>query len=330
MNEKVAQLVEQALAYRGYVTLRRSDGSELVGYVYDRGPAHVEVFDESATRRIRLPLAEIADVAFTGEDTAEAAQRIWERRKGTLESSESSAYGDWAEAPPLLILVALDRELEPVAQVLGTRRHGHVVRGRLGGAEVVAMAAGIGADATRALADERPRVLVSCGFAGGLDPALRTGDVVVASSVADGATARFRPADPVLRKAVAALAGCRQGEIVSAAEVAATPAEKRALAQSGALAVDMESAGAARAAAAANIPWLAVRVILDPAHVALPPFTRKPQASYLAPALRHGFSGPRGLLDLFALAGRARRAGAALEEVFRRLVPALAAPEARA
>ena len=60
MNEKLARLVEQAFAYRGYVTLRRSDGSELVGYVYDRGPAHVEVFDETATRRIRVPLAEIA------------------------------------------------------------------------------------------------------------------------------------------------------------------------------------------------------------------------------------------------------------------------------
>ena len=37
---------------------RRSDGSDVVGFVYDRGPAHVELFDESATRRVRVPLAE--------------------------------------------------------------------------------------------------------------------------------------------------------------------------------------------------------------------------------------------------------------------------------
>ena len=87
---RVSELVQQAFDYRGYVTLRRRDGSELVGFVYDRGASHPELFDETATRRVKIPLAEIADIAFTGEDAAEKSQEIWERRKGRLEPRETS------------------------------------------------------------------------------------------------------------------------------------------------------------------------------------------------------------------------------------------------
>jgi adenosylhomocysteine nucleosidase len=332
MNERVAQLVEEALAYRGYVTLRRSDGSRLVGFVYDRGPAHVELFDESATQRMRVPLAEIADIAFTGADTARAAQEIWERRKGTLESRETSAYGDWAEPAPLLVVVALERELRSMARALGVKRHAHTVRGRIAGSEVVAVAAGVGGEARQALGEERPRLLLSCGFAGGLDGALQTGDLVMATAVRDEAGNVLVPQDALLRRAAEALQGlrCRQGEILFSRQVAATAADKRSLGQRGALAVDMESYSAALAATEAGIPWLAVRVILDPLEVPLPPFTREAGSSYLGPALRYALSGPRAAADLFALAGRARRAGAALDEALRRLAPALAAPEARA
>ena len=216
MNEKVAQLVEEAFAYRGYVTLRRSDGSQLVGFIYDRGPAHVELFDESATRRMRVPLAEIADIAFTGADTARAAQEIWERRKGTLESSETSAYGDWAEPAPLLVVVALERELRSVARALGVKRQAHIVRGRIGGSEVVAIAAGVGGEARRALGKERPRLLLSCGFAGGLDETLQTGDLVVATAARDEVGNVLVPQEAILRRAMEALQGlrCRQGEIL--------------------------------------------------------------------------------------------------------------------
>jgi len=70
IEARIAQLVDRAFDYRGYVTLRRSDGSEVVGFVYDRGASHLELLDQSATRRMRVPLAEIADIAFTGEDAA--------------------------------------------------------------------------------------------------------------------------------------------------------------------------------------------------------------------------------------------------------------------
>ena len=101
IEARIAQLVDRAFDYRGYVTLRRSDGSVVVGFVYDRGASHLELLDQSATRRMRVPLAEIADIAFTGEDAARKSQEIWERRQGTLESSETPAHGDWGEAGPV-------------------------------------------------------------------------------------------------------------------------------------------------------------------------------------------------------------------------------------
>src|SRR3989442_1318751 len=99
-DSRVAELVERAFDYRGYITLRRSDGSELVGFVYDRSTTHVELFDEAAAHRVRVPLAEVADIAFTGEDAARKSQQMWERRKGTLEPRDTSAWGEWRGAGP--------------------------------------------------------------------------------------------------------------------------------------------------------------------------------------------------------------------------------------
>src|SRR5260370_34837766 len=97
---RVSELVQRAFDYRGYVTLRRRDGSELVGFVYDRGASHIELFDETATQRLRIPLAEIADIAFTGEDTAQKPQAIWGPRKGQLEAADTPVARDRHEAGP--------------------------------------------------------------------------------------------------------------------------------------------------------------------------------------------------------------------------------------
>src|SRR5438309_1113732 len=123
-DARLAELVERAFDYRGYVTLRRTDGSELVGFVYDRSASHLDLYDETATRRVRVSLADVADIAFTGDDPARKAQALWERRKGTLEPRETSAWGEWRESGPVLLLVALDRELRSVARALGLVRRG--------------------------------------------------------------------------------------------------------------------------------------------------------------------------------------------------------------
>ena len=323
---RIAELVDRAFDYRGYVTLRRSDGSELVGFVYDRSASHLELFDETATRRTRIPLAEIADIAFTGEDAARKSQEIWERRRGQLEPPDTE--GDWALPAKILVLVALAQELRSVARALRPPRGGGSVRGSP--AAAVALALGTGGDASRALAKHRPSVVVTCGFAGGLDSTLSPGDLVLATAVRRAGGDVLAAPESLRRVAAAALRGSPrlvQGELVCSTTVAASAEEKRALGATGALAVDMESYPVAQAAREAGVPWLALRAIVDPVGTTLPAFTREARSSYLWPALRYGLSGPRAAAGLFRLARDASRAGAALESALRRLGPALAAAE---
>jgi nucleoside phosphorylase len=333
MNDpRVTELVDRAFDYRGYVTLRRKDGSELVGFVYDRGASYLELFDQTATRRVRVAIEEIADIALTGEDTARKSQEIWERRKGTLEPRETPALGGWDDSRPILILVALGRELRCVARAFGLVVRGSRARGRFEGSDVVALAVGLGGGSRNAVVEERPRLIVSCGFSGGLDPSLAPGDVVLATSVIGEDGDDVATTESLRTSAAHALRGLRysEGKIVCTTEVATTPEEKRALARTGALAVDMESYPAARAAVEAGVPLLALRAVLDPLGTSLPAFTREPQRFYLGPALVHALSGPRAVVELLQLAGRARRAAASLESALRRVAGPLASVEAHA
>ncbi len=323
----LAEQIERAFDYRGYVTVSRHDGGQVVGYIYDRGPTYIEMFDETATRRIRLPVDEVAAVALTGDDTAARAQRMWEKRKGALEPTDASVWGSWEEERPILVVAALPQELRSVAAALDAKIQGTVARGRFADVRTVALTVGIGGGAAQIVAREKPRLVVSCGFSGALDPLLEVGDVVLATQVTDELGESIAAPAAVLAAARQALGDARfaEGEIFCSTEVAATPAEKQALAKPGRLAVDLESGPAARAAVRAGIPWLAVRVIIDPLDVALPAFTREARRSYLGPALLHALRGPRATVELARLGLRARAAGHALEAALRRLGPALGA-----
>jgi len=117
--------------------------------------------------------------------------------------------------------------------------------------------------------------ILSWGIAGGLDPALPAGTLLLPNKVV-GTDGRIFPTDPGWRKRF--LEGLADGPAAvirpqaEAAAPAADPASKRRLFETtGAVAVDMESAGAARAAAGGGVPFLAVRAVADPAGMALPP-----------------------------------------------------------
>jgi adenosylhomocysteine nucleosidase len=118
------------------------------------------------------------------------------------------------------------------------------------------------------------RGVISFGVAGGLDPTLKSGDVVVATEVLAGDTRWL--ADLVLNQeliASVALGGRRvvRGGLAGVEEVAAARSVKAALrSETGAAAVDMESHIAAAYAAEAGLPFAALRVISDPAGRALP------------------------------------------------------------
>jgi adenosylhomocysteine nucleosidase len=327
IDDRLQDLVARAFDYRGYVTLRKEDGTEVYGYVFDRGDTYVQILDETANQRTRIALSDIADIAFTGDDPVAKSNRVWELRKGKLEPGNTSAWGEWDEERPALLVTAVEQELRCVARAMGSEVRSGMVRGRLNGGSAAAIAVGPGGGARQAVLAEKPRALLSCGFAGGLAQGLLPGDLVLSSSVRDESGESLEATESLRKAARIALAGLRfvEGEVVCATRVAITPAEKRALAGPSGVAVDMESWAVAKAAAEAGIPWIALRVVLDPLDSELPAFTREPQKSYVAPALRHALKGPRAVAELAKLAAAARTASAALEQGLRRIGPALAA-----
>ena len=244
---------------------------------------------------------------------------------------------------------------------------------------------GIGQDAgerVAALLDTAPpSLLVSLGFAGALDPALRPGDLVVADAflragapslaLPDSLSLQrplhdFRLPSPVLSPAACAasspligrggksdadslsLQGERAGErvletqeerrrlphalagaVLTVDAPLLTPAAKRrARAESGAVAVDMEGRRIAEAAAERGVPLVAVRATLDEADFALPAFAAEIAAAgghdERARAFRAA-ANPREAAGMLLLALRARKAARSL----RRAADAIlaAAPE---
>jgi len=117
------------------------------------------------------------------------------------------------------------------------------------------------------------RGVISFGVAGGLDPSLKPGDIVLATEVVAG-DARWLAGLSLNEEVMADLALKRRvvrGGLAGAEEVIVAQARKAALwLQTGAAAVDMESHIAAAYAADAGLPFAALRVISDSAHRSLP------------------------------------------------------------
>jgi adenosylhomocysteine nucleosidase len=159
----------------------------------------------------------------------------------------------------------------------------------------VARAVGLGGGAAQAIEDEQPGLVISCGFSGGLERSLTPGTPILASAVHDELGSSIA-APAALLQAVRRVLDITVGDILCTTQVAATRDEKRALARAGLLAVDLESWPAARAAQQAGIPWLALRVILDPLETDLPAFTRNPHGGYVGAGLLQAARVPKAAL----------------------------------
>jgi len=103
------------------------------------------------------------------------------------------------------------------------------------------------------------RAVAVMGFCGGLDPELEPGDLVVAEELR-GADAPFACDSSVAGFLERAGLRTRRGPLVSVAKLAHGP-ERRRLAADGSIAVDMESAWLAPAAA--GRPFAALRAVVD-------------------------------------------------------------------
>ena len=153
------------------------------------------------------------------------------------------------------------------------------------------------------------RGVISFGVAGGLDPSLRSGDVVVATEVMAG-DARWLAGLSLNEELVSGIALGRRrvvrGCLAGVEEVVVARARKAALhADTGAAAVDMESHIAAAYATGAGLPFAAVRVISDPADRSLPALAKsaiKPNGDIdLRNILRGVVRNPRTLSALVSM-----------------------------
>jgi len=146
--------------------------------------------------------------------------------------------------------------------------------------------------------------IVSFGVAGGLDPALMAGDLVIASAVVTDQD-RYRTDEAWARALLTAVPGAVHADISGTEVPLAHPDDKRTLRRAHrTAAVDTESHIAAAVAARRGVPFAAVRVVLDPAHRSLPP-------AALVPLRRDGSA------DIGAVLASVRRQPAQLTNLMR-------------
>ncbi len=168
-----------------------------------------------------------------------------------------------------------------------------------------------------ALARAGARGIISFGVAGGLSPALKPGDAVIASSVVTAK--RCFPTNPRWSKSLMnALPHAVSGVPIFAADATVmTVLEKEALwSGAGAVAVDMESGAAAEVAELHGLPYAALRVILDPAHRSVPVSAavgaREDGTTDAMAVLRSLARRPGDLHEIIRLASDTRKANKAL------------------
>jgi adenosylhomocysteine nucleosidase len=161
----------------------------------------------------------------------------------------------------------------------------------------------------------RPRLVVSVGYSGALHARQRVGDLVLATEIVDPHNKRW----PAIHNTDLATRGIALGRLLTVAELVGDPHDKERLGQQyQALAVDMESAVAARVCHEQGVPFACLRVISDD--------TTTPLSPHLLDCLRRGRVSPARLLwtvlrhpkvggELWRLATGTRRAAQRLRMV---------------
>ena len=234
------------------------------------------------------------------------------------------------------IVVALSIEsgcfVDLLEAVRVTRGDGFTVReGTLHDRRIVVVESGPGAaravKATHALIDAyKPRLVISAGFAGGLDAAVHRHDLVVPASIVDAEDNEFVVDETALPTLLDETSHLHCGRLLTMNRIVRLTSEKRQLGRDhGALAVDMESRNVAEVCRQRAIPFFVVRAISDALDDELPPdigklLSQQSFAGQLGAAVGSIFRRPSAVKDLFQLHQSALAASDRLAKYLDRII----------
>jgi adenosylhomocysteine nucleosidase len=177
----------------------------------------------------------------------------------------SGVLGAPARGPRFAFIAAMEREVAPLIRGWKVRTLDHGGRGyRLfENGDAVLICGGIGTEAARrateaVIQEVRPERVVSVGYAGALDPALKVADIVEPRTVinaSDGSRTET---------------GSGQGTLVSSTAVAGKEQKGKLGRAYGAVAVDMEAAAVAQGAQVRGVEFAALKAISDAVDFSMP------------------------------------------------------------
>lgn len=191
-----------------------------------------------------------------------------------------------------------------------------IIEGELEGRLLALVVSGVGPTAARRGAERlldghRPRVLVSAGFAGALDPTLNRNDLAIPRAVVNAAGESIAVDPAPTRAAPAAIRRVERLLLVDRVITEATE-KNRLRDRHGADLIDMESFGVAAAARDRGIPFVSLRVVSDDARSELPPEVARmlnASGSYrVGAALRAIWTRPSAAKDFWTLHAHALEA----------------------
>jgi hypothetical protein len=91
-DTEIREALEKAFDYRGDVTITRKDGSQIIGYLFDRrsgsslADSFVRIIPSNTPAKVNVAYSDIAALAFTGRDTAAGktfeawVKKYWEKK----------------------------------------------------------------------------------------------------------------------------------------------------------------------------------------------------------------------------------------------------------
>jgi nucleoside phosphorylase len=180
----------------------------------------------------------------------------------------------------LALLAAMKLEIGPLKRQMKIQKESQtngclVYEGKYQGQPALLVQMGVGGHRAEAatkyvLASYQVQAIITFGFAGGLVPGLKAGELIICRHLFHGRSPALESAAPLVELA-RRITGSAEASLVTVSRPACKRHEKEALAQTySAQAVDMESYWVAAAAACHGIPCLVVRVISDPLDCDLP------------------------------------------------------------